>query len=472
MVAATKQIAKVVTLLEYQQRLFLDTARVVVAVWCRQAGKDFTTACKAVTHALETGQDWYIVSVTQRQADATFAKCRRIAEAYKKILTLRAEIRYDDREFNEYDAWIDQHFRCTARTLHLPGGGSVTALPGRNPDTLAGLTGNVIFTEFGLFPKGGYEHWRVVFPLTTRGYQVIVISTPRGKNTKLYELYSDPETYSVHFLTIHDAVAGGLELTDNNRRPCSIEAFEKIYGDPVGWRREYLCEFTGDLEALVTWAQLLAAGEMGKDWPFDCLHVVREGPIPPGFWNRLRPSLAAGGRLEFGWDVARHRHLSVMWGNLAIPRLGRALRLLVVMQDVSFARQREILQSAMNLAPGAVGYGDSTGLGMDSNETLTARYPGRWFGLNFSGKAKGELGSILMTAYDEGSQAIPPTDGEYKYIATDVYAIQREGDRENLKLVESANPLWPDSHCDIAYANALALKAAQTIVQQGFLWVA
>ena len=43
----------------------------------------------------------------------------------------------------------------------------------------AGLTGNIIFTEFGLFPRGGQAHWRVIFPLATRGFMVIVISTPR-----------------------------------------------------------------------------------------------------------------------------------------------------------------------------------------------------------------------------------------------------------------------------------------------------
>jgi phage FluMu gp28-like protein len=107
-------------------------------------------------------------------------------------------------------------FVCKARELILPNGARVVSLPGRDPDTLAGLTGNVIFTEFGLFPGGGYDHWRVVFPLATRGFKVIVISTPRGKNTKFFELWSDKETYSVHTCDIYQSVEqDGFVLRDN-----------------------------------------------------------------------------------------------------------------------------------------------------------------------------------------------------------------------------------------------------------------
>jgi len=462
-----------IELLTYQRALFADRSRVAVACWCRQAGKDFTTAAKAVRHAIETHQDWYIVSVTQRQADATFAKCRRVAGLYKHLLKSLGEARYSDRDYDEYDREIDQHFRCTARTLHLPGGGSVTALPGRDPDTLAGLTGNVIFTEFALFPRGGYDHWRVVFPLTTRGYQVVVISTPRGKNTKFYELVAAPRTYSVSVVTIVDAVAGGLKLTDNNGEPCTIEEFKAVYGDEVGWRREYLCEFSGDLEALIKWAQLEAAAGAYREVPFDCIRIRREAGWRPGLFGCL-----AGGdgkwRPEIGWDVARHGDLSALWVNVRSPGCAAVLRYLVLMQDVSFALQREIVISAMDANRRAVGCGDATGLGMDSNETLHTKYGDRWQPVTFTGASKRELGSLLKTAFDDNDQLLPPLGGEHgqKYIATDLYAIQADRGGENLKLVETPNPLLPESHCDIAYAAALARKAASLSPQQGYLWVA
>jgi hypothetical protein len=74
-----------------QMRFFLDESRVIVVVWHRQKGKDFTAAGKAVDHCIRTHQDWYIISLTQRQADATFAKCRQHFEAFKEDFKLQGK---------------------------------------------------------------------------------------------------------------------------------------------------------------------------------------------------------------------------------------------------------------------------------------------------------------------------------------------------------------------------------------------
>ena len=452
-----------------QRRLFDDDARVIVVNWHRQRGKDFCAAGKAVAHALETGQPWFIVSLTQRQADATFDKAKAFSDMLARAAKRKGEITLTDREYVEFDREISQAFRCTARTLRLPGGGSVTALPGRDPDTLAGLTGNVIFTEFGLFPNGGYDHWRVVFPLSTRGYQVIVISTPRGKNSKFFELFSQPDVYSVHLQTILDSVAEGFVLRDNQGEPTTLEVFQRLYGDPAGWRREYLCEFTGDMEALVKWAQLVAAGSRESDLPFECLRITDGNGWREDFFDGLA---GVTGRPELGWDVARRSDLSSLWVNVAGPGGIRRLRWLVLMARTEFALQRTVIRTAMQANRRAVGCGDATGLGMDSNETLTTLFGSRWQGVDFTAKSKRELGSLLATAYDEGSQLLPPSDGEHKYIHTDLYAIQREGAADQLRLAESDNPLLADSHCDIAYSNALSLKAAGIVAARPYvsLW--
>jgi len=459
----------VIEFLPYQRRFFQDTARVQVALWCRQAGKDFTTAAKAVDKAILKGQKWFIVATTQSQADSTLEKCNNVAKAYKEAFKIGGRITIDSNdEYIDYDAAIDEAFRCKAHTLNLPGGGSVTSMPGRNPDSLAGRTGNVIFTEFGLFPKGGYDHWRVVFPLCTRGYQVIVISTPRGKNTKFYELFAKPELYAVHFVDIYKAVADGHVLTDNNGRPTTIEKFRELYGDEAGWAREYECKFTGDLETLLKWAQICAAGEMGRKLPFDFLRVENDAGWKENFFA---PLAAEEGRCEIGWDVARSGDLSALWINQAIVNRPRALRALVLMHNTTFAMQRKIVSAAMDCNRRNVGTGDATGLGMDSNETLATKYPKRWQSFTFSATGKREIGSLLKTAYDDADQAIPPADGEHKAVGTDLYAVQKEGDAQTLKLTEGENPLWPESHCDVAYSCGLARKAAQIVAPRPYISV-
>ncbi|MEL7087851.1 MAG: hypothetical protein AAGL98_05320, partial [Planctomycetota bacterium] len=218
-----------ITLDPAQRRFFDDDARVQVVNWHRQKGKDFTTAAKATLSSMETGEDWFIVSLTQRQADATFAKCKKWGKRYEKRIGQIVEVDHPDRY--EWDDQIGEMFVYKTREILLPNGGRVVSLPGRDPDALAGLTGNVIFTEFGLFPKGGYDHWRVVFPLATRGFRVIAISTPRGKETKFYELCSQPELYSVHFCDIYQSIADGYVLRDQNGNPTDVETFKTLYGD-------------------------------------------------------------------------------------------------------------------------------------------------------------------------------------------------------------------------------------------------
>lgn len=446
-----------------QKRLFVDEARVIAVNWHRQKGKDFTAAAKSVDHAMRTHQTWFIVSLTQRQADATFEKCVRVAKSFQAMLKVQGKLVCSEAQFAEYDDQIDQTFVYKARMIELPGGGRVVSLPGKNPDTLAGLTGNVIFTEFGLFPNGGYEHWRVIFPLATRGFQIILISTPRGKKSKFFEICSDPGTYSYHFCDIHQSVnAEGFVLRDNKGQPTTVEQFKKLYNDDAGWKREYECLFTGDMDALITWAQLLTAQD--PDLVVRVLRVEGGQGWKDDFF--AWPELPAG-RLEFGWDVARTGDLAVAWGNLARRDGKKELRFLVIMHDTEFATQRHVIRRGMNSRASSVGCGDKTGLGMDSNETLEAEYRDRWEGVTFNTKSKSELGSIGRTAFSDGTILLPSFTSDegtaLKFIATDLYSIQSQptGDAADKRLLlsETENELEPRSHCDIAYAGLLALKA-------------
>lgn len=446
-----------------QRRLMDDDGRVLVVNWHRQKGKDFTAAAKAVRHAARTGQQWFIVSLTQRQADATFDKCRRAARAMLETLRIAGEPSEESYATEQWDRELKQGFQFLARTIRLPGGGSVTSLPGRDPDTLAGLTGNVIFTEFGLFPGGGYDHWRVVFPLATRGFQVIVISTPRGKNTKFYELCQNLDAaYSVHFCDIHHSLAhDGFVLRDNAGQPTTLEVFKRLYGDASGFEREYECKFTGDASALITWAELERAAALPST--FDCVTLKADGAGRVNGDCRPMASILeriAGKPIAVGWDVARRGHLSAIPINV-LHGAGKPAELtgLILMQNFSFDAQRKTVCAIMDASRRAGGFGDATGLGMESNETLQKRYGDRWTPFTFTAGGKREVASALKTAFADGTQTIPPLGGPHKFVATDLYAIQKDDTGANLVLSEGVNPLMEESHCDIGYAIGLARLA-------------
>lgn len=462
-----------------QLAFFRDTARVQVVNWHRQKGKDFVASAKAVDHALATGQDWNIVSLTQRQADATFAKCKQHARAVREVWKLKGlpvpsgEDSFSEYGSEQYDKWIRHAFHFTAHKITFPNGGSVTSLPGRDPDTLAGLTGNVIFTEFGLFPGGGYDHWSVVFPIATRGgFKVIVISTPRGKNTKFYELWRNEEGYySIHtcdiYRSVHedgfqlyDAQSNPFPITTKEERDFSIETYRKIYNSPSTWAREFGCEFTGDLSSLITWAEIERAAALGTGLPFDYLHCENDADYDLGaIFTEVKAEIRRGGRVEIGWDVARHGHLSAIPFNFASIGKPKHLRFLATLKGCSFEFQRGIIEHLMKLQAWSVGSGDATGLGMESNEVLERRYPDRWIPFTFTGAGKRDAASSLSTAFSDGTQTLPALNGKYKFIATDLYAIQKDDTGAMLMLDETENPLLADSHCDIAWGLALCRRA-------------
>jgi hypothetical protein len=461
-----------------QRKFFDDPAGVIAVCFHRQKGKDFVAAAKAVNEACQTAQDWWIVGMTQAQADETFNKVKKVVEAMKAVLKRMFgtdQVRDDETEhYIDYDKEIKQRFECSSRIMRLPNGARIVSLPGRNPDALAGRTGNMILTEFGLYPKGGNDHWDILFPTVTRGgFRFIMISTPRGKNTKFYDVFSNRDgLYSTHFCDIYKSVyEEGYQLYDAQRRPFpmatreeqeyAIAMFRKAYNSESKWAREYECKFTGDLSSLITWAQLERAAQLGAGLPFDYVHVNGNGHPVGDVWAEMKAQASAGTRVEVGWDVARTADgdLSAVPVNFSRPNAPKHLRFLVTMRGMEFGDMRSFVRAAMELRWGSVGSGDATGLGRESNETLAKLFPDRWTPFMFTAPGKREIASSLSTAFSDGTQTIPSLEGDHKFIATDLYAIQKDDTGGQLQIDETTNVLLPESHCDIAYGVGLARVA-------------
>lgn len=438
----------IVPLYGYQYEAIRADARIQILKWCRQAGKDWIAALKACISAIQKPQAWYIVSLTERQSLATFDKVKQHLRAMDVAVS---DADCTDETIGFRDAQ-GQWCQVTAKTVRLPKGASITALPGSNPDAIAGLTGNVIFTEFALLPDNGVNHWRVVFPLITRGYQIVAISTPRGHDTKFAELCRNPHgKYWVSEVDIHRAVADGMKLLDEDGRPITVAELETLYNDAAGWKREYLCQESDDLDALIAWRHL----ELAKaDYQAKRLDVGSVDDYNPAHENVFADLPRTGGAYFLGWDVARKGHLSPIWVNQLVGDV-YYLRLLVNMHKADFDYMSRVLVQGMDVVQH--GAGDATGLGMESCERAAKRYPGRFDEVNFS-SAKPALGSRLMQTYQDVRQRIP-RDG-FDDVIYDLHAIQKETRLGRLILHETMNGIEKRSHCDMAYANALALHAA------------
>lgn len=441
---------------EWQYDAIMENARVTILCWARQTGKDFTASLKAVLDALDTGQNWYIVSLTQRQAMATAKKAQMHAKAITGVLG----------EMAETESWVNG-VKITSYGVRLPNGAEIVALPGKDPDALAGLTGNVIFTEMALFPNGGVEHWRVVFPLTTRGFKVWAISTPRGPDTKFSELRRNVQgLYAVHNCTIVDAARRGLDLRDDKGQPMDVETLRRLYNDEAGWSREYLCIEGDDHDPLIPWADIHGCatgrapvirwvnGRVG----IPMAELVEQFDVDgaeAAFFRALRAELR--GSPIVGYDVAVTGDLAVLAYGDQVGAVSELVALVIFTGVDDFEFQRRIVELAMDT--GAVGEGDASGLGRETCQTLTKRYgEARFAGVVFTGPVKSEL----FTRQRSRMQSRQFAYGRNDLVAYDFHALGKEGlgvQGKLLRVVTNRNSLERRSHADIATAATLMADA-------------
>jgi intein/homing endonuclease len=76
----------------------------------------------------------------------------------------------------------------TQQEIQLENGTVIYSLPA-NPDACRGFTGDVFLDEYGVNSrKDGDELWEALVPCIVKGYDLIAVSTPKGKNNMFYDL--------------------------------------------------------------------------------------------------------------------------------------------------------------------------------------------------------------------------------------------------------------------------------------------
>lgn len=101
--------------------------------------------------------------------------------------------------------------------------------------------------------------------------------------------------------------------------------------------------------------------------------------------------------------------------------------------------------------------GDETGLGRSTCWEFAARYPQRFAGLGFS-KEKVNLGTLLMGRLAEMGMIMPDSI-VHQDIPADFFALRKVMQGGKVIFSEGPNEFNDASHCDIAWAGALACRA-------------
>jgi phage FluMu gp28-like protein len=436
-------------LLPYQARWVNDQSRFKLGVQARQTGKSFQTACEAAQDAfIDPGTKWVCLSSGERQALEWMEKCKEWSEAFRMSIEAYTE----DRKFGEALLRVAE--------IRYANGSKIVAIPA-NPSTARGYSANVILDEFA-YHEDPDKIWTAMFPSLTnplagtfmrrvhaifagtdyrnmgRKMKIRVVSTFNGRENKFYSLYakSKENGYSVHHVTIHDAIRDGLPL----------DAAELRAGldDNDAWEQEYECQAADTSNVLLPY-DLIAQAET-----IDATEVIE----PEYFQSR---------KMFFcGIDFGRSNDPTVCW---TLELVGDILwtREVLVLRDMNTRTQNEILsarikgsrRTALDYTGPGIGFGDYA---------ISERGIGEWnpddhkFGrielFKFTPLSKRLLFPMLRRKFESPCRVRIPIS---RSVREDLHAMQQV-----VKAGEYSYwaPKTREGHSDRCTALALAIRAA------------
>ena len=438
-------------LLYPKQRAFVDDrSQYKIGVTTRQWGKSTVTAGEAVHDCLvDPGTKWVCMSAGERQSMEWLAKAKEWLAAYKLVIEDIAEDR----------GGIAEGLLRSSEIV-LNNGSRIIAIPA-NPSTARGYSANVILDEFA-YHEDPDAIWSAMFPSTTnklagtfldrwramlagesteirRDLKLRVVSTFNGRNNKFFQLYDRAAAngYSVHKVTIYDAIADGM--------PLDADKLKAALDDPDAWAQEFECE-PMDSSAVLLPYDLIAACES--------MEATKSVPAEWWFSGAMPP-------LFMGIDFARKRDLSVAWTK---EKMGDVLhtREVVEMKAMSTPDQIDVLRPRIQQARRVCL--DYTGPGVGMGDYLVKEF-GEWnpdrhlYGkielVTFTQASKVDLFSKLRMAFEAKRLRIP----QDRVIREDLHSMQRV--TSNNGGVSYRAPHTDDGHADRCTALALANRAGE-----------
>lgn len=407
-----------ISLLPYQKAWLADASRFKLGLMARGTRKTFTSTLEAVNDIMEAEASgartrWIIASRGERQSLVAIEFAKQHAKAFALGITAITE----DRE-------TEDGVRYKVHTITFPNGSEIIGVPA-NPDTLRGYTGNLLLDEFA-FHADSRKIWAAVFPIIRGSFKLRVVSTPNGKGNKFYELATSTDLgWSIHRVTIVDAVAQGLDL--------DLDEQKKALNDEDIWAQEYMLEWLDEASA---WLD------------YDLINSVESEDAGD-------PAKYAGGLVFTGEDIGLRSDLWVMWaaeqvGDVLVTREIRTLKRARFIEhdavrDELFARYR-IVRHCM----------DQTGMGEKPVEDAKRRHGDlRVEGVLFTAASKLMLATVGKQRFQDRRIRIPSAD---QALRIDLHKLKKEsGATGTPRFVADRDS---EGHADRAWACFLACYAA------------
>ncbi|MBI5646681.1 MAG: hypothetical protein HY962_07090 [Ignavibacteriae bacterium] len=384
--------------LPYQRKWLDDTSRIKIAEKSRRIGWTYAQSWEDVR---DQAQGLY-PAVWFSSADESAAReyiiyCGNWARALDIVARDLGQVVIDhDRDIKAF-------------SIEFTNGSRIHALSS-NPKGFRSKGGKVILDEFA-WHDDAPAMWAAARPTITWGFPLRVFSTHNGRNS-LFNRFVERSRrgelpWSLHSVDIQQAVADGL-VDKIMRRPTTEEeraqwiAGERAsVGDESVWLQEYCCQPQDESTAFIPY-DMYASCEA----PLDLLWNDGESRMT----EEAARALPATGDLYLGYDVARRRHLAVIY---VVERTADILvtRLVIAMHDTPFRQQRAMLWPLLahpRLRRACI---DSSGMGTELAEDAVTDYGRtRVEAVNFTNPVKADLASRLRNRMEDRRLLVPPID--------------------------------------------------------------
>lgn len=420
-------------LFPYQKDWLRDKSRYKIWEKSRRIGATYVQSLEDVTDCLEQpGLPVWFSSADESAAREYITYCSNWAKMYNAVATTVAtEI-------------LDEKQGINAYSITFRNGSRIHAMSS-NPKGFRSKGGKVVLDEFA-WHKDQQALWTAARPVITWGHNLRILSTHNGKQSLFYRFLRDIDNgklnWSKHRISIQDAVSQGLadriagKRLNAKERAAWLEQLRNECRTQDAWLQEYCCEPVDEASAFLPLEMILAC-----ERPQTAI---------------LQPTDSIDGDIYLGYDVARRKHLSVIY---AAELLGESLvtRHVYTVRNTSFSAQKELLFSLLRLKNVRRCCIDASGLGMNLAEDAQAQFgPYKVEAVSFSSSVKEELATDLRIRFEDRSLLIPADED----LRNDLHSIRRitttaGNTRYDVSQTET------DGHADRFWALALAVHAAK-----------
>jgi len=405
----------------FQQRWLADKIRFKVGLMCRQIGKSFIVALEVVDDAVQTGNDWVLLSAGERQSKELMQKVNMHCRAYSIAASDIEESFFQDTQY-------------TLLTIRLPNGARIMGLPA-NPDTARGFSANVVLDEFA-FHKDSDAIWKALFPTVSRGYKLRIVSTPQGKGNRFHAIWTGDNNFSKHCVDIYQAVADGV--------PHNIEELKDAIDDEDAWLQEYECKFIDEASTLLSY-ELIAA--------------CQDDTVPPEIlyndFNLNAFTFVPTGPVYQGVDIGRKKDLSVFCSNEQVGDIYWN-RLSIVLAKVKYRLQQQLLASVIGKIKVTRTCIDATGIGSQLAEDTVDQF-GSYAAeaVEFTNAVKADLAIRTLRIFQDRRIRIPMS----RKWRDDLHSVRKSTTAAGNVRFDAERT--KEGHADRFWAMALSLMASE-----------